>query len=69
MDHINKVEALAYHLVCLEICVKSEDVVMTLFEGLSPSYKSLITALETMPIIELTMEYMTMHFMHEMLKR
>lgn len=49
--------------------MKNEDVVMTLFKKLPPSYKYMITTLETMPMKELTMECMTVHLMHVISKR
>ena len=49
--------------------MREEDIVMTLLESLPTSYEFLITALETMPTKELTMEYVTARLMHEMSKR
>ncbi len=49
--------------------MRDEDVVMTLLESLPPSYKYLITALETLPMQDLTMEYVTARLMHEVSKR
>ena len=69
LDHVNKVKALADQLACLEVPVREEDIVMTLLESLPTSYEFLITALETMPTKELTMEYVTARLMHEMSKR
>ena len=69
LNHINKVKGLADQLACLEVPVRDEDVVMTLLESLPPSYEYLITALETMPMKELTMEYVTARLMHEMSKK
>ena len=69
LDHVNKVKALADQLACLEVPVREEDIVMTLLESLPASYEFLITALETMPMKELTMEYVTARLMHEMSKR
>ena len=49
--------------------MRDEDIVMTLLEKSLPiSYKKLITTLETMPMKELTMDYMTARLMHEMSK-
>lgn len=68
MDHIKKVKTLANQLTCLDVPVKSEDIVMILLESLLPLYKYLITVLETMLMKELTMEFVTSCLMHEMLK-
>jgi hypothetical protein len=68
LDHINKVKALADQLACLEVPVRDEDVVMTLLESLPPSYEYLITALETLPMQDLTMEFVTARLMHEVSK-
>ncbi len=57
LDHINKVKALVDQLACLEMHVRDEDVVTTLLESLPPSYEYLITALETLPMQDLTMEF------------
>ena len=69
LDHVNKVKALVDQLVCLEVPVRDEDIVMTLLESLPASFEYLITAMETMPMKELTMDYVTMRLMHEMSKR
>jgi hypothetical protein len=69
LDHINKVKALADQLACLEVPMRDEDVVMTLLESLSPSYKYLITALETLPMKNLIMEFVTARLMHEVSKK
>ncbi len=49
--------------------MRDEDVVMTLLESLPPSYEYLITALETLPMQDLTMEFVTARLMHEVSKR
>ena len=69
LDHINKVKALADQLACLEVPMRDEDIVMTLLDSLPPSYEFLITALETMPMKELTLEAVTARLMHESTKR
>ncbi len=69
LDHINKVKALADQLACLEVLMRDEDVVMTLLESLPPSYEYLIIALETLPMKDLTMEFVTARLMHEVSKR
>ena len=45
-----------------------EDIVMNLLESLLALHKYLITAIETMPMKELTIKYVTAHLMHEMSK-
>jgi len=69
MYHINKVKLLVDQFACLEVLIKSKDVVMTLLESLSPSYEYLITTMETMPMKEFTIEHVTLLLMHEMTKR
>ena len=49
--------------------MRNEDIIMTLLESLSPLYKHLITALETMSIKQLIKEYLRARLMHMMLKR
>src|ERR1700737_2951057 len=67
--HINKVKSLADQLTCLEVPMKDEDVVMTLLDSLPPSFEHLITALETRPFSELTLDFITARLMHEVSKR
>src|SRR5450631_1333284 len=69
LDHINKVKSLADQLTCLEVPMKEEDVVMTLLDSLPPSFDHLITALETRPFSELTLDFITTRLMHEVSKR
>ena len=69
LDHINKVKSLADQLMCLEVPLKDEDIVMTLLDSLPPTYEHLITALETRPMKELTLEFVTARLMHEVAKR
>ena len=69
LNHVNKVKALEDRLICLEVPMKSEKFVMTLLENLPPSYKYLITALDTVSMTESIMEYVTTRLLHEMLKR
>ena len=68
LDHIKKVKTLVDRPACLEIPMRNEYVVMTLFKRLSHSFEHLIMALETMLMMDLTMEYVTV-YLHEMLKR
>ena len=68
LDHVNKVKALVDQLLCLEISVKDENIVMILFESLLALYEYLITALETMLMNELTMNYVMTRLIHNMLK-
>ena len=69
LDHINKVKSLADQLMCLDVPLKDEDIVMTLLDSLPPTYEHLITALETRPMKELTLEFITARLMHEVAKR
>ena len=48
LDHINKNKAFANWLVCLDVPVKNEDIVMTLLESLSPSFEHFIIILKLM---------------------
>ena len=64
LDHINKVKSLTDKLTCLEVAIKDEDVVMTLLNSLPATYEHLISALETRPMKELTLEYVTARLMH-----
>ena len=68
LDHVNKVKTLWDQLACLEVPVREENIVMTLFESLLMLYKYLITALEMLPMKKWTMENVTAHLMHRMLK-
>jgi hypothetical protein len=52
-----------------ELSVREEDVVMTLLESLQASYEYLITALKTMLMKELTIEYVMACLMHKLSKR
>lgn len=69
LDHINKVKDLADQLMCLDVAVKDEDIVMTLLDSLPPSYEHLIIALETRDMKDLTLEFVTARLMHEVAKR
>ena len=62
LGHINNVKALVKRFACLEELVKNEDVVMNLIKSLPPSYEYLIINLESIPMKELTMEYVTTHW-------
>ena len=55
--------------MCLEVPFKEEDIVMTLLDSLPSSYEHFITALETRPMKELTLEFVTARLMHEVAKR
>ena len=48
--------------------MQEEDIVMTLFTSFPALYEYLIIALETMPMKELMMEYVTARLMHEISK-
>ena len=49
--------------------MKDEDVVMSLLDSLPPSVNYLITALETRPISELTLDFITTRLMHKVSKK
>lgn len=68
LEHFNKVKALVDQFACLEVPVRNNDIVMTLFESLPALYEYLITILKTMPMNESTMEYVTTCLIHKMLK-
>jgi hypothetical protein len=67
LDRVNKVKAFPNQVICLNVPVRHEDIVMTLLKSLSASYEYLITTLETMPIKDVTMDYVTAHLMHKIL--
>lgn len=69
LTHINQVKALADQLACLDVPVREEDVVMTLLESIPPSFENLITALETLHMKDLTVEFVVARMMHEITKR
>ena len=69
LDHVNKVKAFTNQLVCLNIAVKNENIIMTMLESLPVLFKYLITVIGTMPMNELMMVYVTTRLVHEMLKR
>jgi hypothetical protein len=49
--------------------VKDEDIVMTILERLPDSFEYLIIVLKTMPMKELTIDYIPARLMHKMSKR
>lgn len=49
--------------------MRDEDIVLTLLESLPASYEYLIIALDTMPMKELTMDFVTTRLMHEISMR
>ena len=69
LEHINKVKSLVDQLLVLEVPLRGEDVVMTLLDSLPPSFDYVITALETRPFKELTMEFVTARLVHEESKK
>ena len=68
LDNVKKIKAFADQLVCLQVHVWRKTPTRLFLKRLLASYEYLITALEMMPIRELTMEYMTKCLMHEILK-
>ena len=69
LAHINKVKALADQFNGADVAIFDGDIVMTLLESLPPSYESLIVAMETRPIQELTLDYVTSRLLHELSRR
>ena len=69
LEHINNIKALADQLACLDVPMKEEDIVMTLLDSLPPSFEHLITALETLTLADLKMEFVVSRLMHEVSKR
>ena len=59
----------AGQLPYLEVYIKDEGIIITLFESLPASFQYLITALETMSMKELGIDYMIARLMHEMSNR
>jgi hypothetical protein len=53
----------------LDVPMKEEDIVMTLLDSLPSSFEHLITALETLALADLTMEFVVSRLMHEVSKR
>jgi hypothetical protein len=69
LEHINKVKALADQLNGADVTISNGVIVMTLLESLSPSYEYLIVAMESRPISELTLDYVTSRLLHELSRR
>ncbi len=69
LAHINKVKALADQLNGADVTISDGDIVMTLLESLPPSYEYLIVAMESRPISELTLDYVTSRLLHELSRR
>lgn len=69
LAHINKVKALADQLNGADVNITDGDIVMTLLESLPPSYEYLIVAMESRPIAELTLDYVTSRLLHELSRR
>ena len=64
LDHINpinKVKSIADQLTCLQVPMKEEDVVMTLFVNLPPLFNHFITVLEMRPRLDI----ISARLMHE----
>lgn len=69
LDHVNNVKALDDQLSCLDVVLREEDVIMIVLQSLRDTYDYLIAALETKPMNELTMEYVTARLIHEVTKK
>lgn len=68
LDHVNNIKVLGYQLVCFKSSMTYKNIVMNFLESLLVLYKYVFTTLKTMPMIELTMDYVTTHMMCMMLK-
>ena len=66
LAHINKVKALADQLNGADVAITDGDIVMTLLESLLPLYEHLIVAIESRPIQELMLDYVTSRLLHEL---
>lgn len=64
LDRVNKVEALADQLACLEVLMRDKNVVIIL----SASYEYWIISLEMIPMKDLTMDYVMICLMYKMSK-
>ena len=69
LAHIKKVKALADQLIGADVNITDGDIVVTLLESLLPSYEYLIVAMESRPINELTLDYVTSRLLHELSRR
>ena len=69
LAYINKVKALADQLNGADVTISDRDIVMMLLESLPPSYEYLIVAMESSPIQELTLDYVTSRLLHELSRR
>ena len=67
--HINKVKALASQIAVIDMPLREADVVMSLLSSLPESYGRLITAMESIPPKEFTLDYVTARLSHEVTKR
>ena len=67
--HINKVKQMAEELAAIDAEVEAKDVVMTLLCSLPDAYNGLITALETRPESDLTMDYVSARLLQEETRR
>lgn len=64
--HINNVKVLAYQLNIAKVTILDGDIVMMLLESLPLSYEYLIVVIETRPIQELTLNFVTLRLLHEL---
>ncbi len=69
LDHIDKVKALEDQFASLKVPVEDENVVIDLLESLPTSYDYLITALETLNLKDLTIEFMMAKLLYKLSKR
>ena len=69
LAHINKVNALVDQLNGANVAITDGDIVMTLLESLLASYEYLIIAMESRPIQEVTLNFVTSRLLHELSRR
>ena len=68
LEHVNKVKAIMNRLAYLEVPVRDKDIVMALLKGLPMSFEYLIIIMKSMPMKEITTEYVSTHLMREIPK-
>ena len=67
--NIIKVKIFADWVNGADVAINDGDIVMTLLESLSSSYEYFIVAMESRPIQQLTLDYVTSRLLHELSRR